>query len=220
VPYQETKQVDPVASDADLVTRIADGDPRAEEEMVRRFSRVVRIVLGQLLRDAPEAEDLFQDTFCLALQKIRRREVQNPDRVSSFIASVARNVAINHFRIQTRRRTDQDSETIDRIASVAPAQLHRVMAAERSTLVRRLIGELPAERDRELLLRFYLADDDKTAICRDLGLDSLHFNRVLHRARRRLKELYEQREEHSKAALAVLALGLTMIWAAGWGEIG
>lgn len=189
VPHQEKKQVDSNLSDAELVARIAAGDPQAEEEMVRRFSRVVRVTLGRLLHGSPEAEDLFQDTFCLALEKIRRRAVRDPSRVSSFIVNLARNVAINQYRLRARRCTDQDSEAVEQIASAAPDQLHRVMAAEKSTLVRHLIRELPTDRDRQVLLRFYLADDDKSAICRDLGLDSVHFNRVLHRARRRLMEL-------------------------------
>jgi RNA polymerase sigma-70 factor (ECF subfamily) len=56
-----------------------------------------------------------------------------------------------------------------------------------------VIDELPTDRDRQLLFRFYIAEDDKERICADLGLTSLHFNRVLHRARERYKELYESR---------------------------
>lgn len=59
-------------------------------------------------------------------------------------------------------------------------------------IVRRLIGELPTDRDRQLLLRFYVAEEEKERICSDLGLDSLHFNRVLFRARHRFKELLER----------------------------
>ncbi len=214
VSDQQKKRGD--LTDADLVARVVAGDPRAEDELVRRFSRVVRIILGQLLRDSPEAEDLFQDPFCMAIEKIRRREVQDPDRVSSFIASMARNVAINHFRLRTRRRTDQDSEAVERIASAAPAQLHRVMTAERSRLVRQLINELPTDRDRELLLRFYLGADEKSVICRDLGLDSLHFNRVLHRARRRLKQLYE-RKSRAVAGLIGRVFALAAVWIGRYG---
>ncbi len=61
-----------------------------------------------------------------------------------------------------------------------------------SQCVRQVIGELKTERDRQLLLRFYLAEDDKEQICSDLGLSSLHFNRVLFRARQRFKVLLEQ----------------------------
>lgn len=45
--------------------------------------------------------------------------------------------------------------------------------------MRQLIRELPTERDRQLLLRFYVTEEDKESLCADLGLDSLHFNRVL-----------------------------------------
>jgi RNA polymerase sigma-70 factor (ECF subfamily) len=43
-----------------------------------------------------------------------------------------------------------------------------------------------------VLFRFYVVEDDKDRICADLGLTSLHFNRVLHRARERYRELYER----------------------------
>jgi RNA polymerase sigma-70 factor (ECF subfamily) len=58
--------------------------------------------------------------------------------------------------------------------------------------VRKLIGELPTDRDQQLLLRFYVAEEEKETICAELGLDSLHFNRVLFRARQRFKELLER----------------------------
>jgi RNA polymerase sigma-70 factor (ECF subfamily) len=66
------------------------------------------------------------------------------------------------------------------------------MSVERAALVRRVLAEMPSERDRQILFRFYLAEDDKESICLDLGLTSLHFNRVLFRARERYRELYEE----------------------------
>ena len=46
-------------------------------------------------------------------------------------------------------------------------------------------------RDREILVRLYLQEEEKDTICRDLGLEAEHFDKVLHRARGRLKELLE-----------------------------
>ena len=40
-------------------------------------------------------------------------------------------------------------------------------------------------------MRFYLQEEEKDAICRDLGLEADQFDKVLHRARARLKELLE-----------------------------
>jgi RNA polymerase sigma-70 factor (ECF subfamily) len=54
-----------------------------------------------------------------------------------------------------------------------------------------IMSEMPAERDRVVLTRFYLQEDDKDVICRDLGLSPLHFDKVIFRARKRMKELLE-----------------------------
>ena len=50
---------------------------------------------------------------------------------------------------------------------------------------------MSVERDRDLLIRFYVYDQDKQEICRALGLDSLHFNRVLFRAKARFRKILE-----------------------------
>ncbi|HET9795823.1 MAG TPA: sigma-70 family RNA polymerase sigma factor, partial [Thermoanaerobaculia bacterium] len=57
---------------------------------------------------------------------------------------------------------------------------------------RRVLAELPSERDRRILFRFYIDEDDKEQICRELSLTSLHFNRVLFRARERYRALYRE----------------------------
>lgn len=67
-----------------------------------------------------------------------------------------------------------------------------MLPGELASRVQQLLGELDTARDRELLYRFYVAEDEKTVICRDLGLTSLHFNRVPFRARQRFKELLER----------------------------
>jgi len=56
-------------------------------------------------------------------------------------------------------------------------------------MVKRAIGAMPVARDRNVLVRYFLSEEDKGEICSALGLSSEHFDRVLHRARRRLKGL-------------------------------
>lgn len=179
-------------SHADLIAKIRQGDTEAEGELVERFSRAARVVLKQLLRGQPEADDLFQETFRLALEKIRRGELRDPATLPKFVVSLARNLAINHFRIETRRRTEADSEAVAQISRTAPEQLGSLLMEEKALLVHRLISELPTDRDRQVLYRFYIVEEEKEAICEDLKLDSLHFNRVLHRARQRYRQLYER----------------------------
>jgi hypothetical protein len=51
------------------------------------------------------------------------------------------------------------------------------------------VAELPRDRDRTILTRFYLIEDEKSDICRDLNLTELGFNQVIFRARNRLRQL-------------------------------
>lgn len=182
----------PTSRHIELVASIQRGDAAAETELVERFGRATRVVLRQLLRGRPEAEDLFQETFRLVLEKVRRGDLRDPATLPRFVVSMARNLAIDLFRIEGRRRTEPDSEVADRVAHSGADQLGRLLAEEKATMVRRVIDELGTDRDRQILYRFYIAEEDKAAICQDLGLESLHFNRVLHRARQRYRQLWEK----------------------------
>jgi DNA-directed RNA polymerase specialized sigma24 family protein len=74
----------------------------------------------------------------------------------------------------------------------------------------RMLDEMPAERDREILVRFYLNDEDKEQICRDLRLSEEHFNRVIFRARNRFRELVEHRGFWKADLLTLVAIGLIL----------
>jgi RNA polymerase sigma-70 factor (ECF subfamily) len=72
-------------------------------------------------------------------------------------------------------------------------QLTRLLRAEKAALVRQVIGEMPMERDRQVLFRFYIGEEDKERICADLGLTGPELNVVLFRARQRYRKLFEER---------------------------
>ena len=77
--------------------------------------------------------------------------------------------------------------------------------------MRRVLEELSTARDREILFRFYVAEEDKEEIAADHGLTSLQFNRVLHRARERYRALYVERIEPGGAVLLLfLAAGASV----------
>jgi RNA polymerase sigma-70 factor (ECF subfamily) len=176
---------------ADLVRRIAAGDASAEEELVERYSRGLRYLLRRL-GAAPElADDLHQETFRIVLERLRKKALDDPEGLAGFLRGTARNLMIAERRKTARRRTESDDEEVAQAVHPAQSQLSAVLLAEEAETVRRLIRELPTDRDRQLLLRYYVGEEEKESLCGDLGLDSLHFNRVLFRARQRFKEILE-----------------------------
>ena len=179
---------DPSAPE-DLVRRIQSGEREAEEQLVCRYRRGVSLLLSSARRDAPAMDDLFQETFRIAIEKIRSGALREPARLSGFMCSLARNLAIQHFRRAGARQTSDLADERP-LASPDPDPLENALRAERSAVVRSVLSEMESERDRRVLFRFYIAEDEKDEICRDLGLTSLHFNRVLFRARERYRALY------------------------------
>ena len=190
-PRSMTPDDEPSVTAAELVERIRAGNPAAESELVSRYGRGVAVLIHRSSSDPSAVDDLCQQTFQIALEKIRRGDVREPEKLSGFVCSLARNLVIDHFRKVAARQTSRPAEGIDD-ADPAPGPLESLLRVERASIVRRVLSDLPSERDRQILFRFYIAEEEKESICRDLGLSSLHFNRVLFRARERYRELYEK----------------------------
>jgi RNA polymerase sigma-70 factor, ECF subfamily len=177
---------------ADLVSRIRAGDRQAEAELVERYSDGVKIIIRRETGSASAADDLYQETFRIALEKIRRGDVREPEKLSGFVCGVARNLVIDYFRRTARQWSVREVEEATLLPDPAPDQLEALLRKEQAGIVRQVLKEMRNERDIQILFRFYLAEEKKEQICADLGLTSLHFNRVLHRARERYLELYQR----------------------------
>jgi RNA polymerase sigma-70 factor (ECF subfamily) len=136
-------------------------------------------------------EDLCQDVLATAIEKVRARAIRDPERLSGFVAGLARMVVMDFIR-KEQSRGAIEARMPPAASMHAPEALKQLLQQEQSAMVRAVLGELASDRDREILFRFYLADDDKDRICRDLGLTAVHFNRVLFRARERFRDLYRK----------------------------
>jgi RNA polymerase sigma-70 factor, ECF subfamily len=177
---------------ADLVRRIVAGETDAEEDLVARYRRGLLYLLSHRGALPDLADDLVQETFRIVIERLRHSGLTDPAGLRPFLRGTACNLLKAEVRKTARRRTWGDTGELARAVAAAPSALQALLADEKAKMVRRLIAELPTGRDRELLMRFYVREEDKETICADLGLDSLHFNRVLYRARQRFKELLER----------------------------
>ena len=181
------------SDEAELVSKIRAGDIAAEEEFVARYRRGILVILRRSSEARDAADDLCQDTLRIAVESIRRGELSDPDRLSGFVCGIARNLILNYGRRAARRETLADNEEMDSLAAARPpTQLDALLRSEQIQTVRKVLDELPSDRDRELLYRFYIAEEEKKSICEDLGVSDLHFNRILFRARERYRLLYEK----------------------------
>ena len=188
----ETPVINEAGGGADLVGRIKAGEREAEVELVERYSRFVKVIIHREVSDTAVADDLYQEIFWTIIEKVRQGSVREPEKLSGFVCGVARNHVMHYFRRPARREISSENEESVHLPLSAPDQLKELLQKEKSDLVWQVLKEMPNERDVQVLIRFYIAEEEKEQICADLGLTSLHFNLVLHRARARYKELYER----------------------------
>ena len=163
-----------------------------------RLRESVLLLLRKELRDASLADDLCNETFRIVLERLRLRPLDDPSKVSAYLGQTARNLVIAHRRMVERQRTETGHQaTLDAtgVADADPALI--LQSRSRATAVRKVLEEIPRLRDREILVRVYLYDQDKEQVCRELGIGMEHYKLVVHRARERFRTLVEQRYARS-----------------------
>lgn len=176
-------------AESGLVARIAGGDRSAETELVQRFERGVRALIRRHCRSGdPVVDDLVQDVLTDVIEQLRAGGIRDGAALPAYIRSTAVYATTAEYR---RRRPMQSVDALENLAGGENPHTH-VDVAQRAALLRRLLEEMPIARDREILSRFYLVEQDKDAVCRDLDIDPSHFHRVVFRARERFRALIEQ----------------------------
>lgn len=149
----------------------------------------LQMLLVRRLRDPELAGDLLNEAVCVAWEKNRAGQIANPQQIAGYVYQVALNLLRNHRRsVGDRADRRADSRTLDDLTgapepeTIDPGLVQKVL---------RIVRDLQPLRDRVLIVRFYLDEDDSETLCAELGMTSAQFTKVLHRARRRLRELLE-----------------------------
>jgi RNA polymerase sigma-70 factor (ECF subfamily) len=173
------------------VIRIGLGDKAAETELVNKYWKSLYFILNRRCSDQQLASDIAQDTFIVVITKARNGEINTPDAIAGFIRQTGVNLLIAHFRKETRRATEAHGEVSFEIPDDKTNIERAVESRDSLKLVQQLIGEMKVDRDRDLLVSYYANEEEKISICRRLDLTSTHFDRVLFRARSRLKQLID-----------------------------
>ncbi|MFP5387866.1 MAG: RNA polymerase sigma factor [Thermoleophilia bacterium] len=158
------------------------------------FGRLYRehgkAILAYALRrtgDPEDAADVVAETFLTAWRRLG--DVPTGDRARLWLYGVARRVLANRHRAEQRRTRLGERLAESLRTELATHDLPRGEAAE----ALRAMGEL-SEEDRELLLLVSWEELSPGEATRVLGISALAARSRLHRARRRLRNLLEQRE--------------------------
>ncbi len=171
--------------DENYLRALQDRDPETENHLVASFYKAIQAKLQSRLRWPELVQDARQETFLRVFTYFRSgKTLANPASLPGFVHGVCHNVALEFLRSHTRH--DQMAENVPEPVDTSSNPEGQMVTAERKQIVRKLLGELPV-KDRELLRRVLLEEEDKDAVSKELGVDRNYLRVLLYRARLRFK---------------------------------
>ena len=161
------------------------------ERLLRENYPGLRLLILKSTHNESFAADLLNDAVAVALEHLQAGRISQPQQIAGYVYQVSMNLLRNHRRkMDERAEARADPEVLDRIAGEQVDSLGEAAIAKQ---VRELIQSLSTYRDRDLVQRVYLDEEEKDALCRDLKLSPLHFDKVIFRARQRMKAILQKR---------------------------
>ena len=175
--------------DAEVLSRLRRGDPRAFEALVIEHQHRVYGVALRMLGSRAEAEDVAQDAFLRAYRSVA--EFRGDAKLSTWLYAITSRLCLNRLASAERKRTRYGDDVLESVADERADPPGDFEQRERSAALRRAITELSDERRAVVVL----ADLEGLAyeeIAEALGLPIGTVRSRLHRARMDLRKRLEK----------------------------
>lgn len=182
-------------TDEQLVEAALEGSADAYRRLVERFQRPVAALIRRMVRDPQLVEDLAQESFVRAFQKLSTFE---PERsFSSWLFKIAHNRTIDHLRLKTYHHVDLEAGDADGENTWEVLEAPAVYSPERRAAAHELgqamdlaVGRLRPNYRQAILLRFQ-AGLSYQDVADQLGVSLANVKVLLHRARKQLAQELE-----------------------------
>jgi RNA polymerase sigma factor (sigma-70 family) len=149
-----------------LVQAACNRDPRAWEELVRRYEGMVRAVVGSYRMSEADTADAVQNTWLRALERLGA--IRDPERLGGWLATTARRETLALLRVQARHvpRGLSDPE----VPATEPDPEATALTHEVHRVVRRAVADLPRNRQALVVALFAAPDTRYREVSRALDL--------------------------------------------------
>jgi RNA polymerase sigma-70 factor (ECF subfamily) len=169
---------------SELVARAQAGDQAAFAALYDRHARLIRAICYDATAHLPSAEDLSQEVFLRAYQKLH--QLRDGSRFVAWLCEIARR-ACRDWGKNTRR--DGGLPNLAQTIDVAVPQEEPQLAE-----LRHAIRQLPD--DERMALHLFYLDEEPVAVARQvLGLSQSGFYKLLDRAREHVGSIMRRNEE-------------------------
>ena len=176
--------------DVKLIQRVLSGDDTAFSTLVKKYQKSVHALVWRKIGDFHIAEDLTQDTFLKAYQKLAT--LKEPQSFASWLYVIATNHCktwLRKKRLSTQALQDTGTVELESAAYsgyVTKENEQRITQLQRE-VVKKLLAKLQ-ESDRTIITLYYLGEMTYEEISQFLGISVSAVKNRLYRARQSLKK--------------------------------
>ena len=172
----------------ELVNAAQNGDREAFGELFIQFERSVYAVAFRRMKNTNEAEELVQDVFIKAMEKID--QLRTPECFGGWLQSITNRMAINRL-VRNKQVFATEPETMASTVSEDRTPLDSALDVEARERVRSGMNQL-RDMDRETLYAFYMEGQSLAEMSDSFSAPVGTIKRRLHVARKRLAEEIEE----------------------------
>jgi len=183
--------VDRTLTDEQLAAKAREGDTAAMEELYLRYRQPVFRIVYRSTRNADEAEDIVQDVFLKAFERLHTFREQS--RFSTWLMRIALNLCTDRARMRQRRQELLTREAEHKLAWCHPDAPDPMETAQQNAFHEAFytaLNQLP-EHHRQLIILRDLEEMDYEAIAHILGTSVGAVKLRVMRARRAFKAKLE-----------------------------
>ena len=179
-----------IEDDVQLIRSILSGDDTAFDILVEKYQKSVHALVWRKIEDFHYAEEITQDTFLQAYEKLST--LRNPNQFAGWLYVIANRLCIDWMRkkkpaLQSLEDTPMaEIEESSYIYHLSEQQQTR-SAERRHEIVKKLLAKLP-ESERTVMTLFYLGEMSMQEISKFLGVSVKAISSRLSRARKRLRQ--------------------------------
>jgi len=171
---------------ADIVQRVRAGDVDAFGQIVKGYERRVFALAVMILRNREGADDVTQDAFVRAFERLDLYDVRRP--FYPWLATITTRLAMNWLARRSpgaRRETPIQPES-SAYASAAPAALDVLVAEDEGRRLWRLVERLPLG-ERTAVVLHYRQELSVSEVASAIGVTAGTVKTLLFRARQHLR---------------------------------
>jgi RNA polymerase sigma-70 factor (ECF subfamily) len=172
-----------------LVNQVQANDPRGLEDLYAYFSKGARFYFCRHL-GLEQLDDRVHDTFLIVVDRIKRGELRDPERLMGFIRTILRRQVAAYVRGAVEERRDYaplDAES-EYCLDFRGCPEERIIDLETVDIMERVMRGMNL-REREILTRFYLLEQAPEHICKEMRINLTQFRLMKSRAKGRFGEL-------------------------------